>query len=301
MEIDQLNDDCLRRIFDFIPISQLLSLEFISNRWKRLIQYRLVRQESLKLFCNDLELEWYNRNNHFYYHLKSCPYFKQNNDFMIINKVNYFTCLLILNKFPNLKMLLIVGCSFDSLNDLMFLLTELKNLKCFTFVFTKSLTNESYYTAMTNMLRIGLPQQFSNLKHLGLSFPQNTLINPFSNDFFNEIEELYLHNVTTNYDNYLDTKFNHQSNIIKLKKLALINTNKEFDMLENVKMCQILSKSIRELTYYYYSSKNLKNKFKLLCQNFTSLTYLDINVNFCVSNFHFHTKKINFDCLLFLD
>ncbi|KAH7645537.1 hypothetical protein HUG17_1075 [Dermatophagoides farinae] len=269
--IDKLNDDCLQKIFDYLPISKLIELELISPRWKRIIDYRNKRQISLKLFRSRTEIAEYEQNGHIYYQLKSCPYFQQTNDFIQTTHLNYLSCQLILTKYPNLKMLLISGCQWEP-KDLIMLLIELKHLECLTLIICGSPSSDDYILSVVKTIKICKSLDFlSKLKHFAISLADNTISNPFNIGFMLRVYELHLYNVNVDYNLYyydkiLDGCKNRQ---LQLKHLTINNGKSVSDM--NVK-----------ITIKYENENLFHSQFHLLCNRFNLLNLLDIHLKFSV-------------------
>lgn len=281
--INSLNDDCLRKIFDYLPISKLLELESISLRWKRIIEYRNERQISLKLFRSRNEIAEYEQNSHIYYQLKACLYFHQTNDFILTTHLNYLSCQLILSKYPNLRMLMISGCQWDP-KDLIMLLIELKHLECLALVICGSPSNDNYITSIVKTIKICKSLDvLPKLKHFAISLADNTIPNPFNIGFMLRVYELHLHNVTIDYNLYyfdkiLDSCKNSQ---LQLKNLT-INNGKSVSAM-NVNVCKKLSSSLEQITVNYEDESLFPSQFQLLCNHFNLLNFLDIHLKFSVS------------------
>src|SRR5690606_34677195 len=106
-------------------------------------------------------VEQFNQNSSFLHLLKSCRYFNSTNDLLIVPHLDTLACQLLVTKFPNLRMLLIYGCS-PTPRDLGFLLTQWTQLECF------SLLSHSQVDFGNGELFASL-KRLSSLKHLALS------------------------------------------------------------------------------------------------------------------------------------
>lgn len=135
MEINSLNMDVLLKIFTYLSLNDILNLEFVCKRWKKVQQHICKRQTSLKLFGCRLNLAsfFYCKGIQFS-QLQCCPYFGSINDTLLIATLDWSICRLLVSKFPNLNMLWICGCTVSKGVLIEFMLTQWKQIRCLSFI-----------------------------------------------------------------------------------------------------------------------------------------------------------------------
>lgn len=135
MEINDLNDDCLLQVFAHISLNDILNLEFVCLRWKKVQKQICNRQTTLKIFGHISTLTSFVRNETIHFNqLQCCTFYKSVNDYLVISKLDWSVCRLLVSKFSNIKMLLISGCHISKSVLLEFLLFQWKDLCCLSLV-----------------------------------------------------------------------------------------------------------------------------------------------------------------------
>lgn len=134
--MDQLNDDCLRNIFAFLSLNDVLNLEFVCPRWHRLQKQLCAKQFSIKIFASVSRLSMFNQQKLIEYdQVKCCRWFGSMNDYLIVSKLDWFIVRHLVTKFPNVKMLLIDGCHVEKCSVLVFLITQWqRHIQCLNLV-----------------------------------------------------------------------------------------------------------------------------------------------------------------------
>ena len=165
-------------IFKYLSLSDRFNLECVCERWSYLFQLNSNYQPTLKIFSDKASLQQFNSNEHFVYQLKSCCYFHNSNDVLIVPNLDLMYCRLLVRLFPRLRMILLYGCETNSAN-LEFLLSHYRStLHCLSLIKVNGVCWDSISLA-----------KHKKLKHLALCGDSVNLFKSF--DPGTELEELY--------------------------------------------------------------------------------------------------------------
>lgn len=135
MEINDLNEDCLLQIFAHLSLNDLLNLEFVCYRWKKIQQQICNQQTTIKIFGHISALTSFVHCETIHFNqLQNCTFYNSVNDYLVISKLDWSVCRLLASKFCNIKMLLISGCHISKSELLEFLLFQWKQLCCLSLI-----------------------------------------------------------------------------------------------------------------------------------------------------------------------
>ncbi len=264
MEINILNDDCLLQIFAHLSLNDVLNLEFVCLRWKKIHQQICNQQTTIKIFENKSTLTSFFYCETIYFNqLQCCSFFESVNDYLIISKLDWSMCRLLASKFCNIKMLLIYGCHISKSVLLEFLLFQWKQLRCLSLI---HLMGNVCWRELLSCLDT-LPQ----LKHLSL---------------FGVDDELKLPNVLPQLEQFQLGRYEHSLLQVltqlgsQIRVLGLYDSNLTISCLSEVAN---LNNTIKhQVTYLAIKSDVLKQTtaerslLQFVCFNLNFLTCLEL-------------------------
>lgn len=263
---EYLNDDCLIQVFNQFTLQQLLCLRIVCQRWKSVIECLCLKKGSLQLFStiDDARMNWefakqYNSNSFVVNKFGNGG----NQLFLGINSANEEQQIILLKAlFPNVKKLVfrsrvnvvplleswphLTYLCLYMLNDhetekkTCHLINQMCNLKSLHLFMYRQRPTES----MSNVL--------SRLEHFSLIYYFGDII-PVLSELGSPIRRLYL--------DYIPCNLEKLSQFLQL--CPQITSQLTHLTLANIRSSQ---SSLEDRKYF----------FKLICNNFTSLTHLDI-------------------------